>query len=404
MIKIKDERNFSLTARIAMTFTAIFISGILLFGALTFKNGYFSILSVAALMLLFIGSNKLNFLNHFRSVILGGNKKISMLFILIFALASPFFMSDDPYTLHIIIMAGIYCILAVGLNFQVGSTGIPNLGFAAFYAVGAYASALLSTTYHLPFFITVLIAPFVAGFFGLLVGLPALKTRTYHLALVSIAFGLVIYILLNNLEFTGGPNGVKGIPAPILFGKSFIQPLKIFGYTFPMQLNFYFLTLFFLCLSMLAANVLYNSKVGLFWNAVRDDEIAAKCSGINTSKAKLLSFSIGAFFAGISGALYAHYVGYISPENFNMNISLIVLGMVILGGMDNVAGVVTGAFILSIAPEKFRAFSDYRMIATGLSILLVLYFRPRGLFPQKLRNYVFLTNKPTTTSVESEKK
>ena len=386
------EQQLGRVEKIILSFAGAFTPGILVFGALALKNGALAAISLVLLVLFAIACHKAELFKPLRTEAFGRGKKTTIVFALLFAACIPFFMSDDPYTLHILIMAGIYCILSLGLNYQVGSAGIPNLGFAAFYAVGAYASSLLATVFHLPFFLTILIAPFIAAFFGLLVGFPALKTRAYHLALVSIAFGLVIYILLNNLDFTGGPNGVKDIPPPVLFGRSFIQPLVLFGREFPMQLNFYFLTMLFLCFSLLVGNLLYNSKAGLFWNAIRDDEIASKCSGIDTSKTKLLAFAVGAFFAGISGGLYAHYVGYISPENFNMNISLVVLGMVILGGMDNTAGVVAGAFILSIAPEKFRAFADYRMIATGLAILLMLYFRPKGLFPQKLRTYDFLKN------------
>ena len=208
------------------------------------------------LLLFFIACYKSEGLKRLRREVFETEKKLLVFFTLLFATGVPFFLGDDPYALHILIMAGIYCILDLGLNCQVGSAGIPNLGFAAFYATGAYASSLLATWFHLPFFVTILIAPFVAAFFGLLVGLPALKTRTYHLALVSIAFGLVIYILLNNLEFTGGPNGVKDIPPPSLFGKSFIEPLALFGRTFPIQIKFYFLTIFFLGVSLLAGGIL----------------------------------------------------------------------------------------------------------------------------------------------------
>jgi branched-chain amino acid transport system permease protein len=127
--------------------------------------------------------------------------------------------------------------------------------------------------------------------------------------------------------------------------------------------------------------------VGLFWNAVREDEVAARCSGINVSGAKISAFCVGAFFAGIAGSLYAHYIGYISPENFNMNVSLLILGMVIMGGMDSIAGTCAGAFLLTIAPEKFRALADYRMVAAGLIIILMLMFRPAGIIPPRLRDY-----------------
>ena len=224
-------------------------------------------------------------------------KERATLLILGFALAvlAPLPLRRDPYTLHVLVMTGISMILALGLNFQVGSTGIPNLGFAAFYGVGAYASSLLAIHFQLSFWITMLLGGLLAALFGFLVGLPSLKTRTYHLALVSIAFGLVTYILLNNLAFTGGPNGVKDIPSPVLFGHSLFTSLRLFGRAYPMQLNFYYLTLFLLGLAILGAHFLYHSKVGLFWNAVREDEIAAKCSGINVSRAKLLR---GSFLRG----------------------------------------------------------------------------------------------------------
>jgi len=306
---------------------------------------------------------------------------------LVVAIAIPLTLRGQPYIIHIFVIAEIFIILALGLNFQVGSTGIPNLGYAAFYGVGAYTSALLSTHFGLSFWLSLLAAGLLAALFGWLVGLPTLKTRSYHMALVSIAFGLVTYIMLNNLAFTGGPNGIKNIPAPELFGWSLFSTIRIFGNAYPVQLNFYYLVLAFVILFLVAANFIFNSKVGLFWNAVREDEIAAKCSGINVARMKLVSFAIGAFLAGVAGSLYAHYIGYISPENFNMNTSLQVLGMVIMGGMDNIVGVSIGAFILAVAPEKFRSLADFRMLATGLIILLMLMFRPAGIIKQQIRVY-----------------
>ncbi|PKO05882.1 MAG: branched-chain amino acid ABC transporter permease [Chloroflexi bacterium HGW-Chloroflexi-3] len=306
---------------------------------------------------------------------------------LILAFIIPLTTRTQPYIIHILIIAEISIILALGLNFQVGSTGIPNLGYAAFYGVGAYASALLSTKFGMSFWVSLLAAGFIAAFFGWLVGLPTLRTRSYHMALVSIAFGLVTYIMLNNLVFTGGPNGIKNIPAPEIFGWSLFSTIRLFGNSFPVQINFYYFVLLFLVLMLAIAFFVYNSKIGLFWNAVREDEIAAKCSGINTAKLKLLSFAMGAFLAGIAGSLYAHYIGYISPENFNFNTSLQVLGMVIMGGLDNIVGVSIGAFILSVAPEKFRSLADFRMLATGLIILLMLMFRSSGIIRQQIREY-----------------
>lgn len=318
---------------------------------------------------------------------LQGDKKLLLLIGLLAIIAIPLTLRTQPYIIHVLVIAMISMILALGLNFQVGSTGIPNLGYAAFYGVGAYTSALLSTKFGVSFWVSILLAGCISALFGWLVGLPTLKTRSYHMALVSIAFGLVTYIMLNNLAFTGGPNGIKNIPAPEIFGWSLFSSLRIFGNTYPVQVNFYYFVLIFTILAFVVSRFIFNSKVGLFFNAVREDEIAAKCSGINASTTKLLAFSIGAFLAGIAGSLYAHYIGYISPENFNMNTSLQILGMVIMGGMDNILGVGIGAFILSVAPEKFRSLADFRMLATGSIILLMLMFRPSGIIKQQIRVY-----------------
>jgi len=306
---------------------------------------------------------------------------------LILAVILPLTLRTEPYLIHILVIAGIYVILAFGLNIQVGSTGLPNLGFAAFFGVGAYASSLLAVNNGVNFWLAIVLAGLISAVFGLLLGLPSLKTRSYHLALVSIAFGLVTYIFINNLAFTGGPSGVNNIPAPELFGKSLFMTPKLFGQNYPMQLNFYYLVLFFIIIMAVISHFFYNSRVGLNWNAVREDEIAAKCSGIDVVASKLLSFSIGAFYAGIAGSLYAHFIGYISPENFNMTISLNILGMVIMGGMDNILGVALGAYILAMAPEKFRALANLRVIASGAIIILMLMFRPAGIIPQKMRDY-----------------
>lgn len=328
--------------------------------------------------------------SNFRMLIsdsLHKDKNILFLVGLMAIIAIPFTLRTQPYIIHILIIAQISMILALGLNFQVGSTGIPNLGYAAFYGVGAYTSALLSTKFGFSFWVSILLAGWISALFGWLVGLPTLKTRTYHMALVSIAFGLVTYIMLNNVTFTGGPNGIKNIQPPVIFGWSLFSSLRIFDLTYPVQFNFYYFILIFVILSFVISKFIFNSQVGLFFNAVREDEIAAKCSGINTSTTKLLAFSLGAFLAGIAGSLYAHYIGYISPENFNMNTSLQVLGMVIMGGMDNILGIGIGAFIISVAPEKFRSLADFRMLATGLIILIMLMFRPSGIIKQQIRFY-----------------
>ena len=386
MSKILQKSPIDLKSKFSAGIIAILVAA-LFYAILVIDNQVITIGGGAILAVIaFFVSKKQNFRVTFIQT-LTTEKKLILIIGILFILLLPLTLRKQPYLMHILITSGISIILALGLNLQVGSTGIPNLGYAAFYGVGAYTSSILATRLGLPFWIVLLIAGVVAGFFAFLVALPTLKTRTYHLALVSIAFGLVTYIMLNNLEFTGGPNGIKNIPPPQIFGWSFLENLRIFGKPYPMQFNYYYLVVIVVAILGIVAHFLYQSRIGLYWNAIREDEIAAKCSGINIGSAKLLAFFIGGAFAGIAGSLYSHYIAYISPENFNMNISLLILAMVIMGGMDNVWGVAIGAVVLTLFPEKFRSLADFRMVASGLIIILMLMFRPTGIIKQQIRQY-----------------
>jgi branched-chain amino acid transport system permease protein len=284
-------------------------------------------------------------------------------------------------------MAGLYAILALGLNFQLGSTNVVNFATAASYGIGAYTSALLAVHYNVPFWIGLFISGGVASLFGLLLGIPCMKTKDYYLSLVTIAFGLIIYVLLINFSWTGGPNGIPNIPAPSFLGHSFREPLNLFGFGLPFQSNYFYLIFIFVIGALFVAYRLHHSRVGLTWNAIREDEIAARCQGIDVTWYKILAFCIDAFFGGVTGTIYAHYIGFISPENFAFIVSVVVVTMVILGGMDNVFGVILGAILLTILPEKFRAFEDFRLLVYGVIVVTMLMFRPQGIFPQKLRVY-----------------
>jgi branched-chain amino acid transport system permease protein len=314
-------------------------------------------------------------------------KLFAMILGLVFLVCLPVFFRDTPYLIHLCLTAGIYVMLATGLNFQLGSTNIVNLATAASYGVGAYASALLTVHTGLSFWIVIFAAGGSAAFMGFLLGLPTTKTKDYYLTLVTIAFGLIVYLLLNNLKWTGGPNGIGDISPPSLFGYSFRQDLNFFGIRLPFQANTYFLVLFFVLIYTLISELLHNSRTGLTWNAIREDEIAARCAGINVSRYKVLSFCINCFLDGVTGAVYAHYIGFISPENFQFMLSVVVVTMVILGGMDNTFGVVFGAILLTLLPEKFRIFNEFRLLMYGIIVIGTLVFRPQGLFPQKLRRY-----------------
>jgi branched-chain amino acid transport system permease protein len=306
---------------------------------------------------------------------------------ILMVLTIPFVFQTSPYLIHICVMAGLYAILALGLNFQLGSTNVVNFATAASYGIGAYTSALLAVHFHVPFWIGILIAGSVASLFGLVLGIPCMKTKDYYLSLVTIAFGLIIYILLINFSWTGGPNGVPNIPPPSILGHSFRDPINLFGFNLPFQSNFFYLVFVFVIGALFVAYRLHHSRVGLTWNAIREDEIAARCQGIDVTWYKILAFCIDAFFGGVTGTVYAHYIGFISPENFAFIVSVVVVTMVILGGMDNVFGVIIGAVLLTILPEKFRAFEDFRLLIYGVIVVTMLMFRPQGLFPQKLRVY-----------------
>lgn len=314
-------------------------------------------------------------------------KAFATILTVVLLVAVPFFLKDFPYLIHLCFTAGIYIMLATGLNFQLGSTNIVNLATAASYGVGAYTSALLSKHTGVDFWLVIFAAGGGAAFMGFLLGLPTTKTKDYYLSLVTIAFGLIVYLLLNNLRWTGGPNGISDIPAPSLLGHSFREQLNFFGITLPFHANYYYLVLFFVLLYTLISQRLSFSRTGLTWNAIREDEIAARCAGINVSNYKILSFCINCFLDGVTGAVYAHYIGFISPENFQFMLSVVVVTMVILGGMDNTFGVIFGAVLLTVLPEKFRLFEQFRLLMFGIIVITTLVFRPQGLFPQKLRRY-----------------
>ncbi len=302
-------------------------------------------------------------------------------------LAYPFFMQGSSYALHLLVIALLYSVLALALNFQLGSANIPNFATGASYGIGAYTSALLALNFGVSFWLTLPVAAVVATIFGFLLGFPSMRTRESYLALVTIAFGIVVHQLLNNFSWTGGPNGLVGIPAPTIFGHSFAQPIEVLGFRLPSQANFYYLSAALVALSILSAKRLHDSRVGLAWNALRADPLAARCQGIDVVWYKMLAFGVDAFLAAFAGTIYAFYVSYISPDNFTFLVSVTIMTMVIVGGMDNTLGVILGAFLLTLLPEKLRIFADYRLLFVGVIVILFLILRPQGLFPQRPRHY-----------------
>jgi branched-chain amino acid transport system permease protein len=302
----------------------------------------------------------------------------------------------------------LYVLLALGLNIVVGFAGLLDLGYIAFYAVGAYTYALLASPHfglHLPFWVILPIGAAVAAFFGVLLGAPTLKLRGDYLAIVTLGFGEIVRIFLNNLSrpvnITNGPQGIARIDPFTLDGFNFGTYQYFLGIEFSGPIKYYYLLLL-VVLAIIVVNVrLQNSRIGRAWEAIREDEIAARSMGINTRNLKLLAFAMGASFGGVAGGMFSAIQAFISPESFVLVESIMVISMVVLGGMGNVWGVILGAVLLSFAPEILRwtvtpvqeaLFGRMiiepeviRMLLFGLALVLIMLFRPAGLLPSAVR-------------------
>lgn len=306
---------------------------------------------------------------------------------LILALAIPFLIGGNTYVYHLFILSMLMSVVAVALNFQLGSANLPNFASGASYGIGAYAAAILMVQFGVNFWLAMLVAALIASVFGILLGIPCMRTRDYYLALVTIAFAVIVHELFNNLTFTGGPGGIFGIPTPSILGYSFREQPVILGIQLPSSANFYYLSLAGLIFAVFLGQRIHNSRVGLAWNAIGADPLAASCQGINVVWFKVLAFAVDSFLAAIAGVIYASYTSFIAPADFTFLVSVTIMTMVIIGGMDNVIGVIIGAFILTILPEKFRIFADYRLLIFGVAVIGMLLLRPQGILPRRVRGY-----------------
>jgi branched-chain amino acid transport system permease protein len=305
---------------------------------------------------------------------------------------------------RIVDFAILYVFLALGLNIVVGFAGLLDLGYIAFYAVGAYLWALLASPHfgiHLPFWVILPLGAIVACFFGVILGAPTLKLRGDYLAIVTLGFGEIVRIFMNNLNapinITNGPQGINMIDPVAIGGFKFSAPSTIFGITFSGPQKYYYLLLLLVLAVILVNYRLQHSRIGRAWQAIREDEIAAKAIGINTRNMKLLAFAMGASFGGIAGGIFAAMQGFVSPESFSLIESVMILAMVVLGGMGHIPGVILGAVLLTILPELLRyavvpvqkaLFGEVladpeslRMLIFGLALVLVMRFKPAGLWP-----------------------
>ncbi|NLH46687.1 MAG: branched-chain amino acid ABC transporter permease [Acholeplasmataceae bacterium] len=311
--------------------------------------------------------------------------KVGLIAVMI-ALTIPFAIMGDSYWLQILNFMMLNAMMALGLNFMTGRAGLICLGYAAFMAIGAYTVGILTLKAGISFWIALPFAGVFASLFGVILGLPALRVKGHYLALVTIAFGLIVQELLLNLEsVTGGTNGLIDIPSPHFLGIDMGTTVNFGFMSMTYQANFYYLCLALLVLTTVVIYRFSNSLFGLALNAMREDQLAAQCYGLNLTNYKLLAFAIGAFFGGIAGGVYAAMINFIAPENFGYSLSIIVISMIILGGLDSIPGALVGAFFLTVFPEKFRAFEDYRVMFYGIIIVLCLLFMREGLLPFKHR-------------------
>jgi branched-chain amino acid transport system permease protein len=328
--------------------------------------------------------------------------------LLAIAVLLPFLIAGPPqrYAVDTATQILIYIMLGWGLNVVVGLAGLLDLGYVAFYAVGAYTYALIATQLEWSFWLCLPLAGLFAALWGMTLGFPVLRLRGDYLAIVTLAFGEIIRIILINWQsLTGGPNGINRIPRPSFFGLPFDRSAdpsfhSFFGLEYDASYRLIFLYYLILILALLTNAVtlrLRRLPIGRAWEALREDEIACRSLGINTVTTKLTAFAIGAMFGGFAGAFFSARQGFISPESFTFAESALVLAIVVLGGLGSQLGVVLAAVVLVGSAERFRELQDYRMLIFGLSMVLVMIMRPRGLMASRTPSAV-LRESPAVSS------
>lgn len=289
------------------------------------------------------------------------------------ALLAPFLIAT-PYALNLMTSTAIFVMLTAGLNIVVGYCGLLDLGYAAFFAIGAYTSGILATRFDISLLATVPAVVFAAVVAGVVIGTPTLRLRTDYLAIVTLGFGEIVRITAKNLEITGGPSGIFGIPS-----------LGAFGFQLDSPASLYYATLLAAALSVVAAARLGRSRLGRAWRFIREDEDAAEAIGIHTYRVKLAAYIAGALWGGIAGVFFAAQLSAIAPPSFKFLYSALILMAVVLGGMGSTPGIVVGAIFISLVPELARGLGEYRYFIFGVLLVVIMIYRPRGLWPVRAR-------------------
>jgi len=292
------------------------------------------------------------------------------LLVLVAALVPAF---GSNYVLEILTNSYLYIVLCLGLNIVAGFAGLLDMGYAAFFAIGAYTSGILTSTYHWNFWLCIPPALALAAMVAVLIGLPTLRLRSDYLAIVTLGAGEIVHILARNLnKLTGGPSGLIGIRRPSIFG---MQLNKIHHY--------YWIFMIMVILAMAACHRLEHSRIGRAWKYVRDDEDAAEAMGLHKSMIKLSAYLVGGMFAGMAGCFYSAKMTAISPETFQFMQSIMILVAVVLGGMGKIAGMAVGALAMILFPEVFRSIGSLRMLVFGALLIFMMMFRPQGIWPER---------------------
>jgi branched-chain amino acid transport system permease protein len=291
-----------------------------------------------------------------------------LLLIIAAFVAVPLFVTN-MYYLQVLVFIGIYAILALSLNLLNGYVGLLSIGHAAFYAIGAYASAKLAIDLQLPWVLALAGAGVVAGGFGYLIAKPTLRLSGIYLTLVTLGFNMILFLVLQNwMGFTNGPLGIMDIPPP-----------SIFGFVLGSRLQYYYLILILVLLTVFSMHRLMACRFGRALTAIRENELAAEATGVDTTRYKIQAFVLAAGYAGIAGSFYAHFVKYISPDSFTINESFILLAMLAFGGQGNLIGPLVGAAALVLIPEVFRPLQEYRMFVYGGILIVMMLVRRQGL-------------------------
>jgi ABC-type branched-subunit amino acid transport system permease subunit len=329
---------------------------------------------------------RLRFVDKIRASI-GSNERAFDLVALAGVLIAALWFHEEHFVILMMTTALLLMIAALGLTIQFAYAGVVNFAGAAFLGVGCYTAGVITKYTALPSFLTLPLGGLMAALIGSILILPVLRTRGHYAALVTIAFGILFKVFLEVNDTLGGPQGIQVKPL-VLFGWNFNSPIRIGDFTASFYFSYLLLAFMLLAISFALVRRLERSWIGLSLDAIRLDELASACYGLDLARWKVFAFTLGNFFAGVAGAAYGHVLGFIAPNNFTFGDSLILVSIILLGGIGNLWGVAVAAAFVVILPEKFQVIQEYRFALYAVLVILILLFRPQGLLPRQLREYV----------------